>query len=196
MSGKVREFRRRVAEEAAFLLYNRLATEIIHAKRKAAEQLGVRVYPSNKEVAEALQKLVFLNELKLSNVLTLMRREALEIMKILCDFSPRLVGSVWRGTIKPGSDIDIHVFSDEPDKVVKVLLDSGFSAKRVETKLVNDVEVVHIYFYSKSGFPVEVVVKPLTLKDVPSKCVLFNEFFLGLEIDELERLLKNLEAKT
>ena len=41
-----------------------------------------------------------------------MRLEALRLMRKLARFRPRLIGSVWTGHVRTGSDIDIHIFSD------------------------------------------------------------------------------------
>ena len=50
-----------------------------------------------------------------------MRKGALKIMKPLANFYPVLIGSVWRGTIKAGSDIDIAVYSDDVQEIVNIL---------------------------------------------------------------------------
>ena len=41
-----------------------------------------------------------------------MRVEALRLMRKLARFRPRLIGSVWTGHVRHGSDIDIHIFCD------------------------------------------------------------------------------------
>jgi predicted nucleotidyltransferase len=48
---------------------------------------------------------------RLENLLD-MRIEALRLMRKLARFRPRLIGSVWTGHVRHGSDIDIHIFSD------------------------------------------------------------------------------------
>ncbi|RLG07900.1 MAG: tRNA adenylyltransferase, partial [Thaumarchaeota archaeon] len=42
-------------------------------------------------------------------------------MTALSRFKPRLVGSVWRGIIKPRSDIDIEVDYTDPEPIKKTL---------------------------------------------------------------------------
>ena len=75
--------------------------------------------PSNHDVALELDKIAEENEgSKRKERLIEMRKEALGIMKQLERFCPVLIGSVWRGTIRQGSDIDIAVYADEPEEVL------------------------------------------------------------------------------
>ena len=61
-----------------------------------------------------------------------MREEALKTMKILEAYSPLLIGSVWRGTIRQGSDIDIALYHDLPDEIVNLLKANGFRISKTE----------------------------------------------------------------
>ncbi|MEM2254872.1 MAG: tRNA adenylyltransferase, partial [Candidatus Bathyarchaeia archaeon] len=93
------EIRRKVAREAANLLYLGVEKEYKQAKLRAAKVLGVNVLPTNLEVAMELDKIAEENEgKKRQERLVQMRKEALKLMKILEKYSPVLVGSVWRGT--------------------------------------------------------------------------------------------------
>ena len=112
----------RVAREAATLLYFGAEKEYKQAKEKAAKTLGTHFLPSNMEVALELDKIAEENEgAKRIERLIQMRNEALKIMKLLDAYCPVLIGSVWRGTIKQGSDIDIAVYTDEPEEIVQIL---------------------------------------------------------------------------
>src|SRR5208283_2246218 len=105
----------RVAREAATLLYFGAEKEYKQAKEKAAKTLGAHFLPSNLEVALELDKIAEENEgAKRKERLIQMRNEALKIMKLLDAYCPVLIGSVWRGTIRQESDIDIAVYTDEP----------------------------------------------------------------------------------
>ena len=116
------DLKRRVAREAATLLYFGAEKEYKQAKDKAAETFGVHFLPSNLEVALELDKIAEENEgAKRKERLIQMRKEALRLMKLLEWFCPVLIGSVWRGTIKQGSDIDIAVYADDPEEIVNVL---------------------------------------------------------------------------
>lgn len=115
-------YRLSVAREAARLLYNGMAEEYIQAKEMAASSLGVKATPSNYEVALELDRLA--DELEggeRQRRLTEMRTTALEVMTTLRNYNPRLIGSVWRGTARQGSDIDIVALSDYPVRIEAVL---------------------------------------------------------------------------
>ena len=55
-----------------------------------------------------------------------MRVVALRAMRALADFEPRLIGSVSMGHIRRGSDIDLHVFSDDEDTLTEHLKALGW----------------------------------------------------------------------
>jgi predicted nucleotidyltransferase len=86
--------RRRVAKEAATLLYFGIEKEYKQAKMRAAKTLGVHLMPSNIEVAMELDKIANENEgaTRMERIVK-MRREALNLMKILEEYNPILVGS-------------------------------------------------------------------------------------------------------
>ena len=50
-----------------------------------------------------------------------MRLEALRMMRLLSHFRPRLIGSVMTGHIRQGSDIDLHLFSDNVSSVAAIV---------------------------------------------------------------------------
>ena len=62
-----------------------------------------------------------------------MRVEALRLMRKLARFRPRLIGSVWTGHVRAGSDIDIHIFSDS-QAIVTDTLDEYALPYEVEKK--------------------------------------------------------------
>ena len=111
--------RRQIAFLAAQLMYSRVESEYFTAKRKAAKQLGVKYryrpgdLPTNSEIRDQVQALARMHEGENRLVhLRDMRVEALRLMRKLARFRPRLIGSVWTGHVREGSDIDIHIFSD------------------------------------------------------------------------------------
>jgi hypothetical protein len=120
--------RRQIALLAARLMYDRQETEYFTAKRKAARQLGVeyryrpRDLPSNAEIRDQIQSLANLLEGdKRKENLKEMRFAALSMMRRLDRFHPKLIGSVWTGHIRKGSDIDIHLFSSNISSIESVL---------------------------------------------------------------------------
>src|SRR3954451_6877873 len=120
--------RRQIAFLAAQLMYHRTESEYFTAKRKAAKQLGVEYrfrpgdLPSNAEIRDQIQAMARIHEgpRRLEHLLD-MRIEALRLMRKLARFRPRLIGSVWTGHVRQGSDIDIHIFSDNLSLVTATL---------------------------------------------------------------------------
>jgi len=190
----MKDQRRLVAREAASLLYYGLAHEYLQAKEKAAKTLGARVLPSNLEVALELGRLA--EELEGPGYfkrLERMRREALKLMELLADFNPRLVGSVWRGVIHRASDVDVEVYSRNPDEVVERLR-GKFRELRVEHLVMDEggrlVESTHIHLTLPSGDEAEVVVRsPEELGKVRT-CEIFGDPITGLTLEELRLMLR------
>jgi hypothetical protein len=124
--------RQQIAFEAARLMYERVETEYFTAKRKAARLLRVEHrfkpgdLPSNREIRDQIQAFARMQEGdKRKDNLRDMRVEALRLMRILARFRPRLIGSVWTGHVRKGSDIDLHVFSNSLPAVTGVLDEHG-----------------------------------------------------------------------
>lgn len=186
--------RKRLVREAAILLYTSQEKEYKQAKRKAAQTLGVRILPSNFEVAEELDKVA--EEIEGSSrkeLLLQLRKEALQIMKPLERFQPRLVGSVWRGTAHRNSDIDIRLFSSDPKNIQILLQENNFKIMKAEwssvTKEGKPESSFHIYLTRPSG-NVEVVVRNPKKINVPERCEIYGDLVTGLSRSQLQRVLK------
>ncbi len=187
--------RKRVAREAATLLYTSQEKEYKQAKKRAAETLGVRVLPSNLEVAKELDGIAEEMEgASRRELLLQMRREALQMMRILESFHPRLVGSVWRGTAYRNSDIDILAFSSDTKAVLGRLRDADFSIERAEwssvTKRGRRESSFHIYLVLHSGNRAEVVVRSPDKMGVVKRCEIYRDSVTGLSSPQLEWVLK------
>jgi len=113
--------------------------------------------------------------------------EALEV------YSPRLVGSVWRGTARRGSDIDISAFSLEPELVLRSLK-GKYKVSRTEWySKVNKGETkkyFHIFVISPSGTEVEIVVKDPQYCGNERRCEIYGDIITGLTISHLKEILK------
>lgn len=186
--------RAKVANEAALLLYMEQEKEYKQAKLKAAKILGMRVLPSNAEVAEALDKIAEEREgEKRKKNLVSMREEALQIMKFLEDTHPRLTGSVWRGTAHKNSDIDIVAFSDNPDTVLRKLERSNYKIAKTEwqsvTKHGERIRTFHIHLTLSLGIDAEVIVRSTERMRVKEMCEIYGDVQTGLDIQQLQRLL-------
>jgi predicted nucleotidyltransferase len=187
--------RRKVALEAASLLYTSQEKEFKQAKLKAAEILGVRILPSNLEIAEALDKIAEEKEgSSRQELLVQMRKEALQIMQTLTDFYPRLIGSVWRGTTHKNSDIDLVTFSQDHKTVHAKMKENNFKITKTEwlsvTKKGKKEASFHIYIVLPSNNEAEIIVKSLEKKDSPEKCEVYGDEMTGLSYHQLQKLLK------
>lgn len=187
--------RKIVAREAALLLYTLQEKEFKQAKERAAKTLGVRILPTNLEVAEELDSIAdeYEGNSRWERLIR-MRREALEIMEMLKDFHPRLVGSVWRGTINKNSDIDIIVFSDNKEPIMMALAKKNLRMTRVEiTPTVKDGsgEATHIFLNLPSGDEVELIIRRLEDIDKEERCKIYGDVKKGLNTNQLREILKN-----
>jgi len=187
--------RSRVAREAALLLYTSQEKEYKQAKQRATETLGVRVLPSNFEVAEELDRIAEEREgASRREMLLRMRREAREIMETLRNFNPRLVGSVWRGTARKNSDIDILTFSQDQLQVLEQLQEHNFVAESSEwrsvTKEGRKEASFHIHILLSSGDGVEVVVRSQDCLGQPERCETYGDVKTGLNRNQLTKVLK------
>jgi len=128
-----------VAQEAARLMSEHGIRDFHHAKLKAAERLGVvetQALPRNHEVEQALRERqrLFLADSQ-PQWLRQRREAAVEAMRFLAPFEPRLVGPVLEGTADAHSAVCLHVFSDDPDAVALFLHDNGIPAETQTRRL-------------------------------------------------------------
>ena len=135
---KNEQMRHTLAQEAARLMAEQGIEDFLLAKRKAAERFGVSdtaVLPRNAEIEEALiaHQRLFKPHMH-SEQLTQLRRSALKLMRLLNEFQPRLVGSVLSGSASAHSEINVHVFGDQPERVSLVLHEHGIDHHHAEKK--------------------------------------------------------------
>jgi predicted nucleotidyltransferase len=188
--------RNRVAQEAALLLYTLQEKEYKQAKQRAAETVGVRLLPSNLEVVEELDRIAEETEgQKRRELLLRMRKEAKEVMEFLKMFSPRLVGSVWRGTARKYSDIDIYVFFHDHQQVVQELQKRNIIAKSSEWRSVTKgglkEESFHFHAVLSSGDDIEVVVRNPDCMGKPERCEIYGDAKTGLTLIQLSKILQD-----
>ena len=131
--------RQAVAEEAARIMREQGVDDFLQAKRKAADRLGVTdasILPRNTEIEAALvahQRLFAADRHEAS--LVALRRSALEAMRLMADFQPRLVGPVLTGTASPHSEITLHLFAEIPEAVSHKLEERGVPHEVLERRL-------------------------------------------------------------
>ena len=186
--------RNRVAQGAALLLYTSQEKEYKQAKERAAETLSARILPSNREVVEELDRIAEEREgTKRKELLLRMRKEAQEIMEVLKEFSPRLVGSVWRGTARKGSDIDIMAYSQDHLQILKYLQKHSFeivgSERLSVTRDGQKESSFHVQVLFPSGDKTEVVVRTLVSLGKPEICETYGDVKTGLSLNQLVKVL-------
>jgi hypothetical protein len=160
------QLRRRIAVEAARLMYERLESEYFTAKRKAAARLGVnprhqpRELPSNREIRDELQIFARIHEGEERTAnLRDMRVAALHLMRKLERFQPRLIGSVMTGHIRSGSDIDLHVFAASAASVAHQLEQLGYTCEVERKRIVkHNEERLFTHIHIEGRFPFELTV--------------------------------------
>ncbi len=187
--------KKRVARETAILLYTSQEKEYKQAKKRAAKTLGVRILPSNREVAKELDKIAEEREgPSRREQLFQMRKVALKIMEALKDFDPKLVGTVWRGTVHQNSDIDILAFSQDPEIVLDRLQKKEYritgSEWRSVTKRGKKESSFHIHLVLSLGYETEVVVRDPEKIGLSERCEIYGDVITGLSHPQLQKVLK------
>lgn len=116
-----------VAQEAARIIVDQGIRDYRVAKTKAAERLGFNTrgaLPGNAEVEHAIgehHKVFGFGHH--ADVLRTMREAALDAMRLLSVFTPRLVGPVLNGTADANSAVNLHLFADNAEAVAMQLVD-------------------------------------------------------------------------
>jgi hypothetical protein len=138
-AGRDQQMRTRIAQEAARLMSEEGIQDFYAAKRKAAQHLGApdtRNMPRNQEVEVALQEYqrLFRGEQQTGH-LRVLREAAVQAMRFLAGFKPRLVGSVLSGTAGRHADINLHLFADTPEEVSLFLMDNSIPFHPAQKRL-------------------------------------------------------------
>ncbi|QEG38472.1 HD domain-containing protein [Roseimaritima ulvae] len=160
------KLRRKIAWEAARLLYAREESEYYQAKRKAARRTAsgwVRPadLPSNAEIRDEVRMMARLieGERPHQDRLQSMRLRAVWWMDQLQMFHPRLIGSVLTGHVREGSDVDIHVFSGNPSAVASKVEDIGMRCELERKRLVKDGQCrVFTHIHIRDTYPIELTI--------------------------------------
>jgi hypothetical protein len=163
-----------IAVEAARLMYDEAVKQYFTAKRMAAKRLLGRVaggrlryrpadLPSNGEIRDALLALAELAEgSRRTRRLFAMRVVALEAMRALAGFEPRLIGSVSTGHIRRGSDVDLQVFTDDDGALEVHLRELDWAYERQPVSIQKFGEIrEYLHYHVADAFPIELTVYPV-----------------------------------
>ncbi|MCP1376281.1 hypothetical protein [Dyella lutea] len=167
--------RLRVAQEAARLMSEHGIRDFHHAKLKASERLGIldaQSLPRNDEIERALREhqRIFQADSQPQH-LRRCREAAVEAMRFLDDFQPRLVGAVLEGTADAHSAICLHLFSDDPEAVLRFLHGRGVpyetQTRRLRTSR-DDTAEFPVVLFSADGLSFDLTVLPVdALRQAP-----------------------------
>ena len=175
-------FRGAIAIEAARLMYFEGVSQYFDAKRVASRRVVGSQWrslqfrpgdlPSNGEIRAALLQLASLAEGEdRSRRLAAMRIVAFEVMNALERYHPRLIGSVWSGHARRGSDIDLHVFTESLEALELDLWGRGwaFEAEKVLIRVGSDFRTFHHLHLHDRPFPVELSVYGLAERRISTR---------------------------
>jgi len=195
---RTENLRRALAQEAARVMAEHGVRDFLFAKRKAAERFGVTdnaVLPKNVEIEAALAEYqrLFRGESH-EESLYAQRQVALEAMKRLEAFQPRLVGPVLTGTATEHSEVQIHLFADYPESVAISLMDQGIPHEVTERRVKMNAERVLAYpglSFEIDSQPIEATVFPTdAIRQAPVSPV-DGKPMRRANVDDVEQLLKS-----
>jgi hypothetical protein len=136
---RAEQLRYALAQEAARIMAEQGIDDFGIAKRKAAERLGatdVSVLPKNTEIEQALATHHRLFDAHTHNsTLSSLRETALQAMRLLNRFEPRIVGPVLSGTASAHSEITLHLFADGSESVALHLMERGIPHRIGERRM-------------------------------------------------------------
>jgi hypothetical protein len=158
-----RHLRQSVAHLAAQLLMEDGALSYGAARRKAAERIGNlrgRDLPDLAEVEAALMESqrIFGGAIHVERQQE-SRLEALQAMKFLAEFEPRLVGRILAGTAGPEAPVCLHVFAETAEEVLAYLHERGVPCELGERRF-SDLGTYPMIRFVAGARRVELVVFP------------------------------------
>jgi len=168
--------RQRIAQEAARLVRESGIHDLDHARRKAALRLGIHDesrWPRQAQVEAALREQQRLFDSgSQPDSLRLRRESALQAMRFLHAFKPRLVGAVLAGTADANSPVTLHLHCDDADAVQRFLHEQCIPAeacsRSVRIGAHASPQRVPAWEFTADGIAFELVVLPEdTLRNPP-----------------------------
>jgi hypothetical protein len=169
------ETRLRISREAARIMAEEGVHDFHAAKRKAAERLNLPEagqLPSNQEIELALtEHLQLFHAKELPLILQHLRHVAIEVMRLLERFEPRLVGALLSGNVTRFTEIQLHLSADSPELVAFFLQEHGVPYEETSKRLRfggERSEIVPVYGFLAGDVPVEVsVFSPTAAREAP-----------------------------
>ncbi len=175
-----RNVRTMVADAAARIVVEEAVESLAAARDKAVRRLGLdglRDLPTAREIEQALidYQRLFGGETHLAAIGRL-RRHAVEAMRLLAGFAPRLVGPVLSGTAGEHTPVTLHVFADRAEDVGLFLEERGVPAELSERRIRPGGEApprsYPCFRFVAGGIGVELVVFPVVgLRQAPPSAI-------------------------
>jgi hypothetical protein len=190
--------RRRLAYESARILVEQGPGEFDRARRKAAARLGItdkRCWPDNEEINDALIAQQRLFEPDLDADVADLRRHALQAMRELAAFRPRLVGPALRGTATRAHGVELRLFADSPEEVLMALMDRRipWRERELTARFGNGAVQMHPVFEFVAGdVPVHLQVLPWHALRQPPLDPVSDRPERGIDAEELAALLADM----
>jgi uncharacterized protein YgbK (DUF1537 family) len=193
---RTENLRRALAQEAARVMAEHGVRDFLFAKRKAAVRFGVTdnaVLPRNTEIEAALVEYqrLFGGDSHVES-LHAQRQVAVEAMRRLQEFEPRLVGAVLSGTATEHSEVQIHLFADRAETVAIRLMDQGIPHEVTERRVKMNAERVLAY----PGLSFEIDAQPIEATVFPTEAIrqapvspVDGKPMRRANLDEVEQLL-------
>lgn len=186
---------RRVAEEAARFMVDGTETEYLQAKERALLMLGLSDQtrmPTNKAVKEYISRLTRskLGDDEVRRRVREMREIAEQIMAVIEDCDPFLIGSTLTGQIRETSDIDLHAYSDNHEETMTLLSERGY--EDVEAELVENLKGTFVHLrWEESSYPVEITIYPWSWRDIVLNDSVTGKPMKRSDIAGVRHLLRN-----
>lgn len=169
--------------------------EYLHAKERATLKLGIsghNLFPSNKKIKTMISLLakVELGENLVKSRVRRMREIALEIMLIIEEHDPFLIGSTLSGKIRATSDIDLHAYADSPLEIQEMLETCGY--KDIELEEIENLKGYFMHLkWEEEGFPVEITVYPWKKRDEKPISSVTGKLMKRADITAVRKVLAN-----
>lgn len=192
-----------LAAEAARIIDEEGLTDFRSAKQKAVERLGLgrgSPLPNNTEIEAALaeRNRIFHADTQ-PELLDALRLTALEAMRDLDDFHPRLVGDVLSGNTTDHSRIDLHLFSDTAEAVGAHLDGLGMSWRGTDRRYRlrrDEIGTFPVCHFALHGCEITASIFPLRLRGHPPLSPVDGRPMRRANSRELEALLDHTASST
>ncbi len=183
-----------VAEEAARLMIEGGESEYLNAKERAIAMLGLSDQsrlPSNRQIRDCIGTLTksHLGADEINRRVREMREIAEQIMTVIDDCDPFLIGSTLSGQIRECSDIDLHAYCDEISVLTTMLNTCGYEEVEVETIENRKGTFTHLRWHERD-YPVEITVYEWSWRDLVLNSSVTGKPMKRVNLETLRRMLK------